>query len=225
MTLVNKLSKAVKLWGEHHYLEMLSLIANYVPGRMLLFKRYYLLRVRRRTSVNEKKGLGIRLGTAADIERLVMLVAKREDHLEAFRKDHFCVVAEAAGKIIGYEYCHAGPSHYEEALGYRFDLGPRSFLCYDAYVHPDYRNKGVWRAIQTGIINLLGDSCGFYALVNFTNHISLKAHLRYGFEIVRQFTEIDLLGLRLIFEKPFSRVGLVEVNRKLSLCSGRGEVA
>ncbi|KPJ58349.1 MAG: hypothetical protein AMJ46_14300, partial [Latescibacteria bacterium DG_63] len=113
---------------------------------------------------------------------------KHEVLLERLRKNHLCIVAENEGTIIGYEWAHVDSSHYQEDIRYLFRAGPGSVWCYDAYVSPAYRRKGVWRGIQTGIITLLGHSLSYYAVVDFTNPVSVQAHLKYGFRALRQLT-------------------------------------
>ena len=224
MFLVEKAAKAWRLCRHHYYLEAVSLLTRYVPGGILLFKRSYLVRLKAKwIGAEQKWNLPVRLATGADIGRLAMLVDRERGHWEALRQGRaFCVIAESDGNIIGYEFCHMGGSHYEQTLDYRFDVGPRGAWCYDAYVHPSYRQRGVWRAIQTRITEYLGNSYEFYALVDFANHVSLRAHLTYGFRIARRFTEIDLWGFRFIFNKPFPQSMLPRVARRLRITEVAG---
>lgn len=224
MFLVEKAAKAWRLCRGHHYLEAISLLTRYVPGRILVFKRYYVIRLETKwIRADRRENVPVRLARIADIPRLAMLVDRESDHWEALRQQRvFCIVAESDGKIIGYEFCHTGRSHYEESVDYHFALGRRSAWCYDAYVHPSYRQRGVWRALQTGIVDYLGGSYNFYGLVDFTNHPSLRALLKYGFRIARRFTEMDLWGLRFIFNKPFPQSMLPRVARRLRITEVAG---
>lgn len=219
MSLAEKAARAWRLCRDRHYLEAISQLTRYVPGRLFLFRQGYLLVLRTRwITPGRKEDVPVRLAGVADIPRLARLVDRESEHWEAVKQDcAFCVVAELDGNIIGYELCHTRGSHYERTLDYRFELGPRSAWCYDAYVDELYRKRGVWRAVQTGITRHLGESYKFYALVDFANHASLRAHLRCGFRVARCFREIDLLGLRFLSDRPCSQKTYSAIVRRLGV--------
>lgn len=222
MSLSKKLSNAAKLWREEHYRlpELLSVFTTYLPDEVLSFKPRFVLALETPSlPAGGRSGVAVRLATRADVQGLVSLSNKPNEFMRRFGKNHFCIAAEIGARMVGYYWCHLGPLHYEPDLKYWFRAGTRAVWCYDAYVDPLYRRKGIWKGIQTGIISFLGDSHDFWAIVDYTNSPSLKAHLKYGFRIAQQSIHVFIMGVRFVFQKAPSHTDLIKIYRKLSLPS------
>lgn len=218
--LCKKLSAAVELWRDEQYrwLELLSVFTSYVPQKVFSFKPRYLITGDDLSRYFGKQpAVAVRLATVADVPALVSLHNKPREFARRFGNNHLCVVAEAGGGIVGYEWFHADASHYEPDLDYWFYRGPNTIWFYDAYVAPAFRQKGVWRAIQAGAVAILGDSRSFCAIVDFTNYPALKAYLRHGFRIARQSFHVCLMGVRFVRKNTLSKAALFKLYRKLSL--------
>jgi hypothetical protein len=216
----SELRKVVQSWKEQGYgvLEVLCVVNRYLPQKLLSIKpRYVMSLPRREAPVVGQPDEGIRLGTVADVLNLARLENKPREFLRRFAANDLCVVAEADGRIVGYEWAHSGGPHYEQDLDYSFRAEKRAVWCYDAYVDANCRKQGAWRRIQSGIIAFMNDSAEFKAIVHYDNDISLKAHLRYGFHVSEQFVFLALLGIKIVFHKAPSARSLHRLYRRLSL--------
>ena len=123
-------------------------------------------RVRR----SQLRGPGIvRRGTPQDLDGIVRLRDQRAVFLERFAAGDHCVVAEAGGRIIGYEWFCERASHRERSWGYRIAI-PRGFVyAYDCYIDPEHRNTGVWLRFKAYLGDLM-EASGRHGVLTFVDY-------------------------------------------------------
>ena len=89
------------------------------------------------------------------------------------------LVADRDGQPIGYAYA----SSHRQRAAYRYSVEV------SAYVHPDYRRRGVARALYLLLFESLAQKgyCNAYAGVRVPNDASVAFHLSLGFEPIGVF--------------------------------------
>ena len=125
----------------------------------------------------------VRLATADDVEELTSLQNRRATFLSRFAHGDFCVVAMIGGLIVGYEWFSEAAEHLEAVWGLTIAI-PRNFVyAYDGYIHPSYRNSGIWLRFKGFLGHWMSASGkrGVLTFVDYGNWASLNTHRRFGF--------------------------------------------
>jgi GNAT superfamily N-acetyltransferase len=125
-----------------------------------------------------------RRGTLDDLAGLVRLRNQESVFRERFAAGDDCVVAEIAGRIVGYEWFCDREVHREDAWGYEIAIPCGFVYAYDAYIDPVYRNTGIWVRFKAYLADLMVESGkrGVLTFIDYGNWPSLKTHLRFGFK-------------------------------------------
>ena len=101
----------------------------------------------------------------------------------------FYLVAETAGQVVGQLLVTAEWSDWRNAY---------FWWVQSVYVSPDYRRRGVYRALDSHIraeARRRGDTCGVRLYVERANHVARQAYTNLGMTRSRyDLYEIDLDG-------------------------------
>ncbi|MFC2061055.1 hypothetical protein ACFLUV_00925 [Elusimicrobiota bacterium] len=118
---------------------------------------------------------------------------------------HICIVAESGGKLVGMEWAEITESHYEHRNNYNFPLSQDSVWLYCGYVVPEYRIKGVWVGLQTGLIDYFstGSVEKGYCLIYKKNKIAINTHIRFGYKVECRVIHLKILFINFHFVKRF----------------------
>ena len=143
------------------------------------------------------RGPGIvRAATRDDLDALVAIRNQREVFLDRFAEGDHCAVAEAGGRIVGYEWFCDRDIHEETAWGYRIVIPPGYVYAYDAFIDPRYRNSGIWLRFKAYLGDLMQKTgqVGVLTFIDYGNWPSLRTHLRFGFKPDTEVFVIKILG-------------------------------
>jgi GNAT superfamily N-acetyltransferase len=147
----------------------------------------------------------VRAGTRSDIPGLALLQQTPEIFAARFDDGDHCVVAVAAGRVVGYEWFCDRSIHREAEWGYPIPVPAGSVYAYDAYIDRAYRNSGLWLRFKA----YLGDWMAMHGkqqvitFVDDGNEASWRTHLRFGFRPADTVLAVRILGRR-IFRKTSS---------------------
>lgn len=92
------------------------------------------------------------------------------------------LVAEQDGRCVGYAYA----SSHRDRQAYRWSVEV------SAYVHQDYREQGIGRALYSDLFPRLTTAgfCNAYAGITLPNEASLRLHRSAGFQFVGTFRAV-----------------------------------
>ena len=179
-----------------------------IPGRPMRVSRLLQLRYDGvpRPSPRLLRGTAVvRAGAPADIEGMSRCEGKpAAEFAQRFAAGDACVVAEANGAIIGYEWFSTASHHDEAHFGFRIEIEDGAVYAYDGYVVPEHRLTGTWMRFQQYIGTWIeqNNRTSVITLIEISNRASLTAHLRLGFSPYCEVTVVSLLGYRWIHRKP-----------------------
>lgn len=140
----------------------------------------------------------IKKGSINDIEKLVRCQNKRDIFLRRFKSGEHCLLAIVNGQVVGYEWFCVGPKHIEERYGYEIAIPADVMYAYDAYVLPDYRNRGIWSQLLFACSELMNENNkkSIMSFVDYGNDVSFNVHKSFGFSQVKSIFFINILGLK-----------------------------
>jgi GNAT superfamily N-acetyltransferase len=138
----------------------------------------------------------VRAATLDDLDALETFRSRRDVFLDRFNEGDRCVVAEIAGRIVGYEWFCDRDIHEETAWGYRIVIPAGYVYAYDAFIDPRYRNSGIWLRFKAYLADLMRETghIGVLTFVDYGNWPSLRTHLRFGFKADTEVFVIKILG-------------------------------
>jgi GNAT superfamily N-acetyltransferase len=170
-----------------------------LPFKPLDVGKLCFLRLEKAPSVAPRllRGPGIvRRATPDDLDALVLLRNQPSIFMDRLTNGDYCLVAEVDGRIVGFEWFCEAKHHDETAWGYRIVVPPGFVYAYDAYIHPQYRNCGIWlrfkahlgdRMMRTGKVGVL-------TFIDYGNWPSLRTHLRFGFKPDTEVFVVKIMG-------------------------------
>lgn len=158
----------------------------------------------------------VRRGTPGDLEGLVQLRNQRDVFLARFEEGDHCVVAEVAGRLVGYEWFSEQPVHHERAWGCRIAVPAGLIYAYDAYIDPSFRNAGIWLRFKAYLGDLMRESGkrGVLTFIDYGNWQSHRAHVRFGFIPAATVLATKILGWRV-----FLNLDTMELSRSSGVVS------
>jgi hypothetical protein len=146
----------------------------------------------------------VRAATRADIDGLARLHLSRETFAARFDDGDRCLVAIAAGRIVGYEWFSVNARHRETAWNCTIDIPDGCVYAYDAFIDPAFRNSGIWlrfKALLGEWMTAAGKHC-VLTFVDYGNDASLRTHQRFGFTPAETIVAVKLLGRSFFFSEP-----------------------
>jgi GNAT superfamily N-acetyltransferase len=158
---------------------------------------------------NGRTGLEVRGGTPEDLEGLVRCQNSRQAFLNRFRWSDHCVVAEEAGRIVGYQWFCSRPIHLEERYAYRVEIPADAVYTYDAFILPEYRLTGIWLRFHSWYLRSLMErlhKTRILTSIDRGNRLSINTHLRFGYQPVRRVLVTRVCGRSFFLTKPLSRM-------------------
>lgn len=143
------------------------------------------------------RGLGVvRRATPDDLDALVLLRNQRSIFLDRLANGDYCLVAEVDGRIVGFEWFCERENHDETAWGYRIVIPPGFVYAYDAFIHPQYRNCGIWLRFKAHLGDCMTRTgkVGVLTFIDYGNWPSLRTHLRFGFKPDTEVFVVKIMG-------------------------------
>ena len=148
----------------------------------------------------------VRSGTLQDLKGLTKCQDRPRAFLHRFQAKDHCVVAEADGQIVAYQWFCDNPFYVEERYGYRIEVPPDTIYEYDVFILPAYRLGGIWFKFHCLYLKDLMERLHrrrIVGMVDYGNRMSMSTHLRFGFRVFRRVAVVKLLGKSFFFEKSF----------------------
>jgi GNAT superfamily N-acetyltransferase len=150
----------------------------------------------------------VREASLGDLDSLCELVPKRATYLARFENDERSFVVEKAGRILAMVWVCCGERR-EPMLGTVFHLGVDGAWVYDGFTAPEARGCGyhpllLYRAAE------YAKECGrvrCYGLIESDNTVSLRTHLRFGYEVVGEMIYTRIGMFHGCWRKPYQPTG------------------
>ena len=182
---------------------ILQTILDRIPGCPFHIGKFYTLELAAERA-KRMRGFGsVREGGPQDVAGMCLLENKEALFRQRFTAGERCVVAVDKDEIVGYEWFCLKPLYIEECSSYRLNIPQDTIYAYDALVKPAYRLRGIWQLFKKHLLDQ-GRRIGrdnILTLIDHDNTPSLKAHLRFGFVIVKQIKMLRFLNKSFFFEK------------------------
>jgi GNAT superfamily N-acetyltransferase len=196
-----------------------EVFSRVLPSRnpYLNWDKFYIIRLEQPHTVLARPPAAPSRATLKDIQALC---AQHPDQAELFRRrledGHECYVFRDGDRIVARQWLIPDREHYVTNSGWRFVLPERPGIwAHDLFIDPTFRLRGYF-------VGFMDNACQprdgvrprVYAEVHFRNDASLRACLRYGFEVLAEVTVWTLMGARLYVAK------IPKGGRRLSLRLG-----
>jgi GNAT superfamily N-acetyltransferase len=186
--------------------KILNKISKSVFSPFLFYDHFFILRYDCLGAASpfkrKNKVITTRIAAVSDLPKLNRLVDRDNDLYIRMQKSHICIVAELSDEIVGMKWVKFGSRHYEKYNGYEMRLPERSVWSYDAYVMPEYRNRGIWVNLTEEEVEYLASRSveNVFCMVKSLNDFSLRTHLRYKYKIEKEiiFFRILIFGIYLV---------------------------
>jgi GNAT superfamily N-acetyltransferase len=149
--------------------------------------------------------------TRATLRDMQALCAQHPEQAEVFARrleeGQECHVYRDGDRIVGRQWLIPDRADYATNGGWRFVPAVRPALwVHDLYIEPAYRLRGYFVGFMENALRARdGERPHVYAEVHFRNDPSLKACLRYGYQVVQEVSIWTLLGVRLYVAKDGTR--------------------
>jgi GNAT superfamily N-acetyltransferase len=158
----------------------------------------------------------------SDVPELKTLTAgyKKRDFSQWIKDGFILAVARlpgpSAGPIVGY-ICACPAPRSTHKLVSMLKLSETDYWALDAFIHPDYRGKGINVAIASGFLaqaRSKGYTRGFGTIL-FTNTASRKSYALIGEKEIGIFTTLTIMGITFRFLKR--NKGFEEYSKRLGI--------
>jgi GNAT superfamily N-acetyltransferase len=200
---LERLGKARTLLQRGHYAELLDQISSrFLPaGNPLLYWDRFVIVALADADARPPRRRPDRapvLATPADVE---ILGRERPDRAalvrRRLREGQRCFVIHEDGKIVARQWVVGDQPAYDTNSGLRFVPPSRpSLWCHDIFVDPAYRMRGYFVALMLNGLLRTPDQPAphLYGEIHFLNHGSIRAHLSFGYRVIRTVTVVSVLG-------------------------------
>ena len=107
-----------------------------------------------------------------------------------------CYVMYHGAAPVGFAWISRGTNVLEDSDRYRMNLGSDGGYIYDTFLAPDYRGRGLYRALLARVQGACarGGITRFFLTVDLTNERSLRAHGRLDVEYVETVVYVCVCG-------------------------------
>lgn len=184
-----------------------------ITGRHLLVGQIFILLLSKPPTITRRGSRVVRMGALTDVEKMSLLENKKEEvFVKRFEGGNHCVVAEGEnGEIVGYLWYSDDCFHLEERFNYRINIPADSIYSYDCFIKREYRLRGIWPLLQEYMIDQ-GRKLGRGNIITFVdlgNDPSLRAHLRFGYVLMRKILCVKFFTKNISMELDSTRDGSI----------------
>lgn len=147
-----------------------------------------------------------RLTTGADVRQLAAMAPDltEADILRRLEAGERCAIAVQDGAIVGYGWLREEGEYEIPYVQWRRPLPPRTVYCYNLYVAPAYRGRGIGRRLQ--IARLAASRERVYDTVLIAvmpgDQRIVHYHARHGFRAMATLWYLRCGGLRAHWRRP-----------------------
>ncbi len=137
-----------------------------------------------------------------DLGELVQCVDKKEKFQKRFRQGDHCIMAWENGRVRGYLWFCSNESHIEEMCRYEIKISRGSVYCYDEYVSPEYRKRGIFRELYRVVACWMRENGkdSLLSIISHDNELSRNIHAKMGFRTIKKVLYLKLFGFRFFRE-------------------------
>ena len=131
-----------------------------------------------------------------DADELSCCVNKGWKFRRRFGQGDHCIKAKIGDEVAGYLWFSAGGSHVEELYGYEIKIPDGAVYCYDEYVSPEHRQKGIFKQLCRELAGWMrrNNRRTILVLVASGNELSRKVHTKMGFRPVKRIFLVRVPG-------------------------------
>ena len=180
-----------------------QILLTKIPGRPLQIARFFVLEFPGTTAKTMRSSVNVRKGELTDIEGMCLLENKEDLFRKRFAQGELSVVAVHDGEVVGYEWFSTKPMHVEERFNYQLEIPEDTIFAFDALIKREYRLRGIWLLFQKFKLET-GNALGrqkIMTMVDYGNNPSLKAHLRFGYRVIRNVLRVRVFSKNYFLEK------------------------
>ena len=156
----------------------------------------------------------IRRATLDDLPGLTECEQTPETFLKRFARNEQCAVAVSKGRIVGYEWFCDKSFHSEERYAYPIEIAPDAIYAYDAFILPEHRLSGIWPTFKAVYLRESMQRLHrrkIITMIDRGNYLSMKTHLRFGFQLIRRVFVLKLFGKSFFMSKNITGKRLTSV--------------
>ncbi len=137
-----------------------------------------------------------------NLGELLPCMDKKEKFLKRFMQGDYCVMARENGRAAGYLWFCVKESCVEEMSGYEIKIPPGAVYCYDEYVSPECRKRGIFRGLYRAVACWMKEhgKGALLSIISHDNELSRNIHRKLGFRAVRRILYLKLFGFRYLRE-------------------------
>ena len=184
------------------FLLILNAIFEIIPFNPIKLMIYHSFVLNKEIKDKSCKTLKVRYIEKRDIESINISDEKKALFYKRFRSGEICLIAQVGSIIAGYEWFTTEGDHVEERYNFLLDIPDAALYAYDAYIMPEFREKGIWKCIIKKAIKLLKENNKSLIISNidYGNDISEIAHQKLGFVKERPYVYVSVLGISHLFK-------------------------
>lgn len=205
----NKIKKKFRSFKSLPVFFKFQILLKIVSYSLIQFSRFFVVALDEFPKTGKKRwSATLRLATKKDIPALCHLEDKEEIYKTWLNEGHDCVIALDGSTLIGFIWI-SRKDHIEKDFTYKLSVPKDSVYLFDAYIDEQYRLRGIWVQFLEYVKDLVAaeNRSRYIGIIDYGNDASLKAHVRFGFSIVK-----DIFVIRL-FKKSFFFQRNVEFNK------------
>jgi hypothetical protein len=200
---LQRIGKARALLQQGGYAELLDHVSSRVlpAGNPLLYwDRFVIVGLADAKPPRRRPEQTPVLATAEDLAALCRERPERSALIDRrVREGQRCFVIREEGRIVARQWLVSDRPVFHTNAGLRFTPPQRPALwCHDIYVDPTHRMRGHFVALMLNALSLTVDGRRphLYGEIHFMNQTSIRAHLSFGYRVLRTVTVVSLLGFK-----------------------------
>lgn len=182
---------------------ILQLLLERLPLRPVELALLYVVRFDGVPDIKCDGGVEVHAAGPDDVEELAKCMAKRGKFRKRFMQGDYCLLARVDGGAAGYMWFCTNASHVEEKCGYELRIPHGAVYCYDEYVRPEYRKRGVFKHMYGKLAAWMRErrKNAVISMIAHGNEVSRNIHMKVGFRPVRRILYLRIFGLRIFRER------------------------
>ncbi|MFC2061054.1 GNAT family N-acetyltransferase [Elusimicrobiota bacterium] len=202
MSLYSKFKNIAQLLKKKRYKVLFSKFGSFIFN----WERFFILNIgidELKIEKREIEGLTTRITGSSDIPGLNEMLGDLEYNLEKLGPENTCMAAEINGSFVGMQWNKIADSHYEHRNRYNIFIGANNAWMFYAFVHHEYRQRGIWRRLHFEMVQYLRSRAvkKIYCLVYKNKPTVIKAHTDLGYKVEREVLHIRFMILNVFFKK------------------------
>lgn len=115
------------------------------------------------------------------------------------RFEHECIAVGyyEGDRMLAYAWARQGGNEMEDRDRFELVLGPKGAYCFDVFIHPDARGRGLFPCMIHARQQILAERGveHWYSTVDAANTASLKAHAKLGAPLIETITFWSFAGM------------------------------